>query len=417
MTKQLLILTSTPRAQGWSSNTFIAELRKRYDVQAAYWVSETRIEKLSPDQRDDFICVEDIASPDVIIVDRWLINGGKARVPLEWLRDQISQGTQGVMLNVFPEVSDPEPGAGVFPFAWAVPENGGKYLRGRDDISAIDKDPSFIWCRVEELWGVNTPHVRQSYDGLRGVGVASPAALYLAGDILATTPKTTRLLSDRDLFEEPGLPMIWAHCRPLGLGHTVSIAGTVTPDAVLDHCPDNSKWLMQLFASLDEHSYVLGKPRSADIGVLTAPLVKDGLEGIMQPDLAEDLAHRWDEARYSLDSGATLACIIMLGGVLEGLLGARLEGIPTAELARLDGCPKTKGSVKPISAWSLEERIEAARRLGLIDATSADYASRARDYRNFVHPGKGPASTFTARDAIRIADLIDEIRQQILTLN
>ncbi|QGN59197.1 hypothetical protein [Nostocoides sp. HKS02] len=293
---------------------------------------------------------------------------------------------------------------------------GGTYLRGHDEISAVDIDPSFIWCGVEELWGVDTPYVRQSFDGLRGVGVASPTALHFTGDILATTPKTTRLLSDRDLFEEPGLPMVWAHCRPLRLGHVVSIAGTITRDTVLDHCPDNSKWLIQLFASLDEHSYVLGKPRPADIGVLTAPLVKDGLEGIMHPGLIEDLAHRWDEARSSLGSGATLACIIMLGGVLEGLLGARLERVPARDLAGLDGCPKTKGSVKPISAWSLDERIQTARRLGLIDATSADYASRARDYRNFVHPGRGPASAFTARDAIRIADLIDEVRQQLLVL-
>ncbi|QGN59196.1 hypothetical protein [Nostocoides sp. HKS02] len=125
MTKQMLILTSTPRAQGWSSNTFIAEMQKHYDVRATYWVSKARIEKLSPDHRDDFICVEDIDPPDIILVDRWLITDGEARVPIDWLRERISQGAQAVMLNVFPDANDPDPGAGVFPFSWEAPANGG----------------------------------------------------------------------------------------------------------------------------------------------------------------------------------------------------------------------------------------------------------------------------------------------------
>lgn len=415
LAKQMLILTSAPRLQGWSSNTFIAEMRKRYEVRATYWIGDTKTDEVDIAQRDDFLHTDEVAPPDVIVVDGWLTTKGQARVPLDWLRERIAQGAQAVMLNVYPEQRITDPGAGIFPFSWATPEVAGEYLQGRDDFAAVDNNPSFIWCNTSELWGVTTPYLRQSYEGLRGVGVKTPVALNPSGDILATTPGTTKLLSNLDLFQEPGLPMIWAHCRPLRLGHVVSIAGSITQDAVLDHCPDNSKWLLQLFASLDEHSYVLGKPRADEVGVLTAPMVRDGLEVFMQKELVDDLAHRWDEARRSLESGATLACIIMLGGVLEGLLGALLDRIAPKELAKLDSCPRTpKGAIKPMSAWSLEHRIDVASRLRLIDVTSADYASRARDYRNYVHPGKGPASTFTARDAIRIADLIDEIRQQVL---
>lgn len=414
MTGRLLMLTSAPRMQGWSSNTFVAELQKRYDVTATYWISSTKNPNVDPTLALDLLCVDDVGAPDIIIIERWVTQQGEPRIPMDWLAKQVAEGAQALLLNVEPDRLEPNPGAGLFPIAWALPEQGGEHIRGHDRLAAIDNNPWFIWCNASEMWGVERPYLRASYEGLRGVGVASPCALVAAGDILATTPRTTRQVSNLDVFEEPGLPMIWAHARPLGLGHVVSIAGGLTQDSVLEKCPDNSRWLLQLLESLASHSVVLGKPPSIPSGPLSGPLNTTGFDRFMSDDDSEDLADRWEEARFCLDSGATLASIIMLGGVLEGVLGGLLKTASASDLATKGEAPKTnKGVMKPMSQWTLEDRIKVARNLCLIDQSSADHADRARDYRNHAHPGKGRLNKFTARDARRIAELVNEVCDEL----
>ena len=69
----------------------------------------------------------------------------------------------------------------------------------------------------------------------------------------------------------------------------------------------------------------------------------------------------------------------------------------------------------PVKDWKLVNMIDVSRDLGLLHQTSADFADRVRHYRNFVHPGTGLQSTFSATDALRLAEVIGEVMSDLET--
>ncbi len=50
--------------------------------------------------------------------------------------------------------------------------------------------------------------------------------------------------------------------------------------------------------------------------------------------------------------------------------------------------PQVRINVKPLEDWHLYNYLEVARELGLIGQTAFDWGNYARDFRNFIHPGK-----------------------------
>jgi hypothetical protein len=147
----------------------------------------------------------------------------------------------------------------------------------------------------------------------------------------------------------------------------------------------------KLGALLADHAILLSRDPSTP-GALAAttdnapqfsPLISD-------PKMQAILKERWQECVICVKSGAPLAATVMMGGILEGLLLARILQLPnmapvfTAKLS-----PKDKaGKTLPLKEWGLKNYIDVAHELGWITTTAKDIGEVLRDYRNYIHPQK-----------------------------
>jgi hypothetical protein len=114
-----------------------------------------------------------------------------------------------------------------------------------------------------------------------------------------------------------------------------------------------------------------------------APLIADEQ---MQAILAE----RWIECVRCLGADAPLAATVMMGGLLEALLLARVNReSDKAAIFTARAAPKDKsGQTKPLNDWMLKNYIEVVHELGWISVSAKDVGEVLRDYRNYLHPFK-----------------------------
>ncbi|MEX0750582.1 MAG: hypothetical protein WD359_07200 [Dehalococcoidia bacterium] len=126
-----------------------------------------------------------------------------------------------------------------------------------------------------------------------------------------------------------------------------------------------------------------GSTPTADDPPSFSPLIAD-------PEMRNILVDRWRECVACLDAGASLAATVMMGGLIEGLLLARITResnqapIFKAKAAPLDHQRKTL----PLSAWGLKDYINVVHELGWISESAKDVGEVLRDYRNYIHPSK-----------------------------
>jgi hypothetical protein len=115
-----------------------------------------------------------------------------------------------------------------------------------------------------------------------------------------------------------------------------------------------------------------------------SPLVSD-------PKMKAILERRWVECTACIRADAPLAATVMMGGLLEGLLMARV-------LCEKNQAPVFKASVAPkdkqgkpmahLRDWTLQDFIAVAHELKWITTTVKDIGVILRDYRNYIHPQK-----------------------------
>jgi hypothetical protein len=123
---------------------------------------------------------------------------------------------------------------------------------------------------------------------------------------------------------------------------------------------------------------------TGDVPPSFTPLVHDlKMQGI--------LTRRWDECVTCLRAPAPMAATVMMGGLLEGLLLARVnkesnqQPIRTANAAPKD---RKTGDPLPLKDWGLKNFIDVAHELGWISQSAKDVGVVLRDYRNYIHPQK-----------------------------
>ncbi len=103
------------------------------------------------------------------------------------------------------------------------------------------------------------------------------------------------------------------------------------------------------------------------------------------------LEKRWLECDACVDAKAPLAATVMMGGLLEGLLMARVLGEKNqAPVFNAKAAPKDKqGKPLPhLRDWTLQDFIAVAHELKWITTTVKDVGVILRDYRNYIHPQK-----------------------------
>ncbi len=112
---------------------------------------------------------------------------------------------------------------------------------------------------------------------------------------------------------------------------------------------------------------------------------------ISDPKMQAILTRRWQECGICVKSGAPLAATVMMGGLLEGLLLAKINQLsnktPVFNAATTPKDPKT-GKALQLKEWGLKNYIDVAHELGWITKTTRDIGEVVRDYRNYIHPQK-----------------------------
>jgi hypothetical protein len=111
---------------------------------------------------------------------------------------------------------------------------------------------------------------------------------------------------------------------------------------------------------------------------------------IGDPAMQEVLARRWTECVVCLSAGAPLAATVMMGGLLEGLLLAKVNSLSDkTTVFTATNAPKDRsGQPLPLAQWSLKNYIDVAHELRWISRSARDVGAVLRDYRNYVHPQK-----------------------------
>ena len=111
--------------------------------------------------------------------------------------------------------------------------------------------------------------------------------------------------------------------------------------------------------------------------------------------LIDILDSRILEIKNSIKSKSALACIILCGSVLEGLL----LGVASSKMKEFNQCiisPKDKETGKALifSKWTLSNFIDVAHNLEILGLDVKEYSHSLRGFRNYIHPHEQMARNF-----------------------
>jgi len=140
-------------------------------------------------------------------------------------------------------------------------------------------------------------------------------------------------------------------------------------------------------------------------------LISDAaMQGILQK--------RWTECVICIAYGAPLAATVMVGGLLEGLLLARINRESNkAPIFTAVAAPKDRQN-NPLSLrdWTLQDYIGVAHELKWITVAAKHVGVVLRDYRNYIHPQKelSHGVSLTTPDAVILWEIGKSISRQLL---
>jgi hypothetical protein len=130
------------------------------------------------------------------------------------------------------------------------------------------------------------------------------------------------------------------------------------------------------------------------------------------------LGRRWFECTACLAANAPLAATVMMGGLLEGLLLARVHSEPNqAPVFTASAAPKdAQGKTLQLKEWTLHNYIDVAHELRWISQTVKDVGEVLRDYRNYIHPQKelSHGISLSTSDASLLWEISKSIARQVL---
>lgn len=123
--------------------------------------------------------------------------------------------------------------------------------------------------------------------------------------------------------------------------------------------------------------------KSSDVAPVFNGITIDG-------EMQRILANRWNECAGCIQNAFPLAGIVMIGGLLEALLIARVNQLDNkAPVFKAAAAPKDKaGHTLHLGEWTLKHYIDVACELKWISETHKDVSVILRDYRNYIHPHK-----------------------------
>jgi hypothetical protein len=174
-------------------------------------------------------------------------------------------------------------------------------------------------------------------------------------------------------------------------------------------------------ALLPVRSFVAGAPASG-IGLPTVDQTTDEAPSfavlVADTQMQAILARRWTEVQQCTNATAYLAATVMMGGLLESLLLARINTSPNkAEVFKAQHAPRDKsGTVLTLGDWKLVHMVEVAYELGWITKCAKDIGHVLREFRNYIHPHKEHTDgiQISADDAGMFWEVTKSISRQVL---
>jgi len=112
---------------------------------------------------------------------------------------------------------------------------------------------------------------------------------------------------------------------------------------------------------------------------------------ITDPKMIIILEKRWAEIENCLNCNAPLAATVMMGGLLESVLMAKINKLEDKNiLFKQKSTPINSKTNKPkmLSEWMLKDFIDVSCEIKIISKPLADFSRIIRDYRNYIHPEK-----------------------------
>ena len=100
------------------------------------------------------------------------------------------------------------------------------------------------------------------------------------------------------------------------------------------------------------------------------------------------LTRRWQECGFCLGAKAPLAATVMMGGLLEGLLMARVNSLADrSPVFTAKAAPRDKqGKTLTLKDWTFQNYIAVAQELEWISQTVKDVGEVLRRISNYIHP-------------------------------
>jgi hypothetical protein len=166
----------------------------------------------------------------------------------------------------------------------------------------------------------------------------------------------------------------------------------------------------------------LAQLRSSNMGKLAAAATTDTPPDfsklISDAAMQSILQKRWTECVVCISNGAPLAATVMVGGLLEGLLLARINRESNqAPIFTAAAAPKDKQNKSlSLKYWTLQDYIGVAHELRWITVAAKDVGVVLRDYRNYIHPQKelSHGVSLTTPDAQILWEIGKSISRQLL---
>jgi hypothetical protein len=150
----------------------------------------------------------------------------------------------------------------------------------------------------------------------------------------------------------------------------------------------------------------------------TSDMPPDFSKLITDPQMQQIVKRRWVECTSCIAANAPLAATVMMGGLLEGLLLARINRETNkAPIFTAAAAPKDKwNKTIPLKEWTLQHYIDVAHELNWISATAKDIGVVLRDYRNYIHPHKELTHgvSLNRNDAALLWEISKGITRQLL---
>lgn len=151
---------------------------------------------------------------------------------------------------------------------------------------------------------------------------------------------------------------------------------------------------------------------SSDTAPGFAPLVVDAA-------MQKILANRWTECTRCIEVEAPLAATVMMGGLVEALLLARInQAVDKAPIVNAKTAPKDRktGKTQNLKEWGLKDFIAVAHELGWISPTTKDVGGVLMEYRNYIHPHKEHSHgiSISTDDARTLWEVAKSISRQVL---